>query len=111
MRAPTPTAWLKSPKVRTEAPHLFVDDAPAEQHQGGEATGSRGAPAGNGSSGMKNPYLKGQENFTAQGLLERDDPALAMRLAAEADASNGTRNPWLAEHWRRTARHLFGKQR
>jgi hypothetical protein len=92
----TPSVWIRSPQVKADAPHLFVPDTPAEQHQGTEvilpvATAPGGKAA--------NPYLRGQENFTEQGRLERDDPARAAQLAAEADAAAGIRNPWRPEHW------------
>ncbi len=67
----TPKEWLNG-AVRDTAPHFF--DMPT----GGGALGS------NGSSGMKNPYLKEHENFTEQGRLEREKPALAKQMAAAA---------------------------
>jgi hypothetical protein len=74
----TPAAWLKSPRnkaqLKKDAPHLYVDDSPAEQ------------PAARplGTATTRNPYIRGAENFTEQGWLERDNPTLAMQMAAAA---------------------------
>lgn len=67
----TPKEWING-AIRDTAPHFF--DAPT----GGGALGSTG------SAGIKNPYLKETENFTEQGRLEREKPALAKQMAAAA---------------------------
>lgn len=67
----TPKEWING-HIRDTAPHFF--DLPT----GGGALGSSG------SGSMKNPYLKESENFTEQGRLEREKPALARQLAAAA---------------------------
>lgn len=111
----TPAKWLSVPENRTklqqEAPHLYATDSPAEQ-PGGGASGPGGVPAPAPAGKAANPYLRGQENFTEQGRLERDDPARAAQLAAEAEAAVGIRNPWRAEYWNMTEQgRLYSQNR
>lgn len=69
--------WVES--QAKEAAHLF------EPSQGGNSQGGAGGGGGGGGKGGGvNPWKQGSVNLTEQGKLVRADPALAVRMAAEA---------------------------
>jgi hypothetical protein len=91
----TMRTWVKNLTADPEAANWLVD----------KTAGASPVNAAFPGASMRNPYLKGHENFTEQGRLEASNPALAARLAAETDAAAGrssagtkNRNPFLKEH-------------
>ena len=71
----TISEWMD--KQTVDAPHLF-------QQSSGSGASNQGGGAGSGAP-KHNPYKRGEHfNLTKQGILERDNPALAKRLKAEA---------------------------